>query len=63
MFAAGFHAGSRNDPDLGVDVDVFPRRAQNLTGPARRQDQEFEGKSMDGFGIARDEFRQVSIAA
>src|SRR3984893_3265450 len=31
MFAAGFHAGSGNDPDLGVDVDhVAPKTSPDL---------------------------------
>jgi hypothetical protein len=53
MQKAGLHAGSGNGPDLRVDVDLVPRRTQNLAGSGRRHDQEFERQCRDRFSLAQ----------
>ena len=47
------HALFRNDPHLGVGVDLRPRRAENLAGARGRQDQEFQRPRRNGFALAK----------
>jgi hypothetical protein len=63
MQKAGLHAGSGNGPDLRAEVDLVPRRTQNLAGSGRRQDQEFERQCRDRFSLAQlgNEGRNLGI--
>jgi hypothetical protein len=37
MFARSLHARGRNRPNLGVEIDLGPARAEGFAGPGRRQ--------------------------
>src|ERR1700730_16251723 len=59
MFAPGFHPRCRNRPNLGIAINLSPRRAEHLAGACRRQDQEFKSHCGHGFPFAQrgDKFR------